>query len=305
MKKYRFIIVLSLIVALLAPRLASFDHQVNADDNGTENTIYLNLTRVGLIDEQPGVNIPEQFLEYGHVLTQVVGTPLPDASMISATTGATFVGWVIQSTTGGLQKITLMPGVANMILQAHFEGGEGYGQPPSSSEPTTSEPSTSETSISEPDPSNPDLGTGLYIRSVGSEDYHPAYQLEENGVFGDSSEIEYKLVNFTVDAGYAFYFGSPSNFGGLGDDTLPSYLSGKNDGIGYTLSSGGTNVSNDYLKVNGYDESGITGEGGYYYKFTNPTPLGSLEFKLAGTYDLYVVFWDNYGWAQIYVTPTT
>ena len=297
MKKYSFIPLIALLLT------AAFAHgSTRTDPLGAEtistnvNTIYLNLTKIGRLDGQAGVNMPAVYLEYGYELTLNVGAPLPSSS-VTATTGANFVGWVIQNPTGGLQKITTMPSRQGIILQAHFERGEG-----TTSEPVTSEPS-SETSTSDPiSGSEPLQGPGLFIQAVGTSSFLSTYELVENGLYGATLQMEYRVLGLEVTAGFAFYFVTNSDITGTGATQLPSYQSTSKTGeIGYTFSQGATYNTLDYLQTSGQNEGG---NGENWFKFISPNSLGSLEFKVSGTYDLYVVFWDNFGWAQIYVQPS-
>jgi len=294
MKKYRFIA----LVALLLTSLFSYLQikPLILGVNGTANTIYLNMTKIGLYNEQPGIKIPEVKLEFGRELTLPIGEALPKDE-ITTTTGARFVAWVIQSPTGGLQKIETMPAKVGLILQAHFDGGIGS----STSEPGISEePLTSE----EPSSSDDELLPGLYIKEVGASTPLAQHKLEENGLFPNSTETEYKLLSLEVEVGFKFYFTTTNDLSGSGATTLPSYQSTNKAGeIGYTFSENTekTNITGDFIKTSGFNEGGGSNN---WFKFISPTELGSLEFKVAGTYDLYVVFWDNFGWAQLYIAPS-
>lgn len=283
MKKYSFIPLIALLLTAAFAHGSTRTDPLGAETISTKvNTIYLNLTKIGRFDGQAGVDMPAVYLEYGYELTLNVGAPLPSSS-VTATTGANFVGWVIQNPTGGLQKITTMPSRQGIILQAHFERGEA----------TTSEPISG---------SEPLQGPGLFIQAVGTSSFLSTYELVENGLYGTSSQMEYRILGLEVTAGFAFYFATNSDITGTGATQLPSYQSTTKTGeIGYTFSQGATYNTLDYLQTSGQNEGG---NGENWFKFSSPNSLGSLEFKVSGTYDLYVVFWDNFGWAQIYVQPS-
>lgn len=292
MKKYRFLVLVSLLVTALFTSNGLSSQLLGAEVPLPSNTIYLNLTKIGLLDGQPGVKIPEVYLEYGHQLTLSIGATLPSENVTSIT-GAFFIGWVIQSPTGGLQKITTMPSRAELILQAHFDHNGA-----STSEPGTSEPPTSgTTSQSEINP-----GTGLFIQQKNSGTFLSQYELEENGLYGDSPSMEYRILNLEVTAGFEFYFATNNDISGSGATILPSYQSTNNGEIGYTFSGNPTINTMDYLQTSGQTEGGGVGQN--WFKFLSPAPLGSLVFKTSGTFDFYVVFWNNFGWAQIFMVPS-
>ncbi len=74
------------------------------------------------------------------------GSLLPGADHVTNARGFTFGGWVTQSNSGGgLTKITTMPGVANMILQAWWLEDN-----PSSSSSSSSQTSSEESSALQP-----------------------------------------------------------------------------------------------------------------------------------------------------------
>ena len=295
MKKQRIILLLSLFVTSLLGTRTLFDPLGLSGAEAVSNTVYLNLTKIGKIDNESGTLIEDKYLEYGYVLTLPVGQALPGSDRMTSTTNATFVGWVIQSPFGGLQKISTMPSASGLILQAHFskDTTPNTSEPPITSEPITSEPSTSQ----------PDEQVDLYLR-FNSGEYLSQYRFSE-GYSQVLNTQEYFILGVSVTGGQSFHFGTPTNFSGLNDETLPTYQSNKPDGIGYTLSNGAQSKTTDYLQVNGASEQGPTndGFGSTYHKYISPTPVGTITFKTTGVYDIYVVFWDNYGWAQIYVAP--
>ena len=190
-----------------------------------------------------------------------------------------------------------MPSRQGIILQAHFERGEA-----TTSEPVTSEPN-SETSTSDPiSGSEPLQGPGLFIQAVGTSSFLSTYELVENGLYGTNSQMEYRILGLEVTAGFAFYFATNSDITGTGATQLPSYQSTKQKRVKLAIPSAKERlITLDYLQTSGQNEGG---NGGNWFKFISPNSLGSLEFIVSGTYDLYVVFWDNFGWAQIYVQPS-
>ena len=295
MKKHRIIVLLSLLVTSLFGTRTLLDPLGLHGAEVQSNTIYLNLTKIGKIDNESGTVIEDKYLEYGYVLTLPIGQALPGSDRITSTTNATFVGWVIQSPFGGLQKITAMPSASEIILQAHFSKDTmpSTSEPPITSEPVTSEPVTSQ----------PDAFVDLYLR-FNSGEYLSQYRFSE-GYSQVLNTKEYFILGVSVTGGQSFNFGTPTNLSGLNDETLPTYQSTKPDGIGYTLSNGAQSKTTDYLQVNGASVQGLTNDayGSTYHKYLSPTPIGTITFKTTGVYDMYVVFWDNYGWAQIYVAP--
>lgn len=299
MKKYRFFALVALLLTTLLTNTNIKTWNLGAEEGPVvNNTIYLNLTKIGLLNDEPGTKIAEYYLEYGYELTLPIGSTLPQEE-VSSTTNAVFVAWVIQSPSGGLQKITTMPSKANLILQAHFEKGSA-----TSSEPDTSEPISSETSTSDIQSSEIQALPGLYLQAVNSSDFLPQYHLTENGYYGETQDKEYVVKGIEVTQGFKFFITNNNDFTGTGATTLPSYQStNKPNQIGYSLSNGLTTNTTTYLQTSGVSESGV-GTDLSWFKFVSPTPLGALEFKVGGTYDLYVVFYDNFGWAQIYVEPS-
>lgn len=292
MKKHRNIVFLTLLIANLVAVTTGQLHPRRAlgETTGDFGMVYLNLTKIGLLDGQAGIDIPEKHLEYGKLLSYQIGAPLPGPERVTATNSSIFIGWVIQSPLGGLQKIDLMPSVSDIILQAYFDANPGSTNP---TDPSTSEAVTSE----------PISNTNLYLRPTSGE-YLPQYKLTK-GFSTVLNTDEYSILGLSVTANFEFFLGTPDNLSGLGATTLPTYLSNKPDGIGYTLSNSATNKTTDYLSVTNPQVSGTSdANGSTYNKFNSPTALGSLQFKTSGTYDIYIVFWNNFGWAQIYVSPS-
>lgn len=287
MKKHRILLLVTLLATtLFGPHIG----QINKLDATENNTIYLNLTSIGRYNDALGVAIEEKFIENGLVFTASVGSSLPDESQVTSTSGATFVGWVLPNNLGGLQRFTAMPNTSNLILQAHFTSDENI---------TTSGSTGSESSSEENSSINDKY---LYLKGL-DQDYGSAIQLVE-GYSSVLSATEYYSLGLEVTAGFVFNLATPDNLSGLGAEILPTINSGKLDGIGYTLSADDSipNATTNYLKVNNSQSSGPAGDGGTYYSFGNG-PVGTLEFKVSGTFNIYITFWDNFGWARIYVEP--
>ena len=104
MKKYRFFALIALLLTTLLTNTNIKTWNLGAEEGPVvNNTIYLNLTKIGLLNDEPGTKIAEYYLEYGYELTLPIGSPLPQEE-VSSTTNAVFVAWVIQSPSGGLTK---------------------------------------------------------------------------------------------------------------------------------------------------------------------------------------------------------
>ena len=227
-------------------------------------------------------------LEYGVAYTELSGSELPGATRVTHDLGAAFIGFFMQNPQGGgLQKITKMPGVQGLVLEAAFE------ETTSSEDPTTSET---------PDENKADV---YLVATKGT--YDPAYQTTK----GFSTILncdEYMLLSKSFEAGFTFYIGSQFDISGLGANEYPTYLSGKADGIGYTLSADKDegNYTANYLELVGEpSESGINTEDhdATWIKFNSLAEVLPLRFKTSGTYNVYITFWDNFGWVRIYVQP--
>lgn len=286
--KKRIILLISLLTVSLFGASAKQFKTLGADEM---NTIYLNLTRIGLFEGEKGTRIESRKLENAVEFSAPVGSTLPGPDKITSTSGASFIGWVVPNDIGGLQKLTSVPSVAGLILQAHFANDDAI------SETTSGNSSSNEISTTEGQ-----LQPGLYLKEIG-QGYENAIHLTE-GFSTVLNNTEYMVLNHPFESGFTFTLATPSDLSGLGDETLPSTKSNKGD-IGYTLSSDNNkpNHTADYLKVNGnVTSSGPAQDGGYYYSFGNAMP-GSLEFKVSGRFNIYITFWDNFGWARIYVEP--
>jgi len=258
------------------------------EEPAIEVTVYFNLTKHGLFDGNHGAAIPEVSLEYGVAYIALSGSELPGATRVTHDLGAAFIGFFMQNPQGGgLQKITKMPGVQGLVLEAAFE------ETTSSEDPTTSET---------PDENKADV---YLVATKGT--YDPAYQTTK----GFSTILncdEYMLLSKSFEAGFTFYIGSQFDISGLGANEYPTYLSGKADGIGYTLSADKDegNYTANYLELVGEpSESGINTEDhdATWIKFNSPAEVLPLRFKTSGTYNVYITFWDNFGWVRIYVQP--
>lgn len=284
MKNSKILLVLGLLMTSLSGCSLGMMGNVQAEE---ANTLYLNLTRIGLYNDEVGEVIESKHIENGVVFTAPVGSPLPDHEVVTSSSGAEFVGWVVPNNLGGLQKINTVPSATNLILQAHFSTVSDS----SSGEVITSQPNTSEGVL-----------PGLYLKTSG-QSYEQSIYLTE-GYSTILNNTEYFALGLSVEAGFTFNLATPNDLSGHGAEILPTALSGK-AGIGYTLSADPNvpNATGDYLKVNGTPlASGDASDGGEYYDFGTGTP-GSLEFKSSGTFNIYITFWDNFGWARIYVEP--
>lgn len=274
----KFIALISLITVSLISSFSSRVTYVRAEE---VNTIYLNLTRVGLFDGENGATIASKRLENAIEYSAIVGSVLPSEGRITSTSGAEFVGWVIPNDLGGLQKLTTVPSVKGIVLQAHFKNDS----------PVSGDSSSEDGNVL----------PGLYLKGIG-QTYEEAIHLSE-GYSTVLNNTEYMALGYDFVAGFTFHLATPSNLSNLGAEILPTVKSNKGD-IGYTLSSDNNkpNHTADYLKVNGSKSNGPAQDGGYYYSFGNSDP-GTLEFKVSGKFNIYITFWDNFGWARIYVEP--
>lgn len=260
-----------------------------------EVTVYFNLTKYGMLDGVHGSVIAEAALEYGVAYTALSGSTLPDETRVTHDFGAPFLGFFIQNSQGGgLQKITTMPGVDNLILEAQFD--EGGSTPSETSE-------TSETSSEGGGGSEVTLEDGVYLQNTDGT-FSPEYKLTE-GYSTVLDNTEYMMLGASFEAGFTFYIGSPNDVSGLGANTYPTHLSNKADGIGYTLSQDEAkpNYTADYLEVTGTPTESGTSTDGTWIKYVKPAEPDPLRFKESGVYNIYITFWDDYGWIRIYVEP--
>ena len=111
------------------------------------------------------------------------------------------------------------------------------------------------------------------------------------------------LYTGTFTAGYAFTLRSQNGL--LNENTSKQYpyATEAKPQPGYTLAAGGTNLTADYLKVNGTLAESGTSADGFWGKYAANATAGSLEFKTAGNYNIYVTIWDGGAWVRIYVEP--
>lgn len=93
-------------------------------------TTYLVLTQVGLYEGAKGEDVAEKFLENTITYEAEAGSALPGSDKITATSGATFDGWVAYEGTGALTKYTTVPNENGKVLYAYFTGGDGTPIPP-------------------------------------------------------------------------------------------------------------------------------------------------------------------------------
>ena len=185
-----------------------------------------------------------------------------------------------------------MPGVDNLILEAQFDEG---GSNPSEDSSTTSDGGGGESEVT--------LEDGVYLQNEDGT-FSPEYKLTE-GFSTVLNNTEYMMLGASFEAGFTFYIGSPNDVSGLGANTYPTYLSNKADGIGYTLSQDASkpNYTADYLEATGTPSEQGTSTDGTWIKYINPAKPDSLRFKVSGVYNIYITFWDDYGWIRIYVEP--
>lgn len=270
---------------------SSSDSSSSSSQEPVENTIYFNLTEYGRYDGVAGSEISSMGLTYGKSYTALTGTLLPGADVVTNTRGYEFGGWVTQSNSGGgLIKITTMPGVANMILQAWWleETSSSSSSSSSSSESSSSSQSSSEETT---------LGD-LYLSVDG------AYTLQMTEGYSSVLSATEWIYTGIFTAGFEFSLRSQNGLLGESTSKQYPYATTAKPQPGYTLAAGGDgNLTANYLQANGtFAESGVSTDGTWCKYAANAT-AGSLEFKTAGTYNLYVTIWDSGAWVRIYVTP--
>ena len=91
---------------------------------GTPVTIYLSLGEIGLYNGQKGQDYGAPiYLENAIKFDTKVGEALPDASVITSTSGATFANWMAYDGEGAPTRYDTAPGINNKILYAAWEGG--------------------------------------------------------------------------------------------------------------------------------------------------------------------------------------
>jgi hypothetical protein len=298
MKRKKWLIMLPLILASLAgcnkkPEDSSSiiddpdgtsittEDSTNTEEEAHEVTIYFNLTEYGRLDGEAGHEIPNVGLQYGVEYTAMSGSLLPGSDRVTRALGAKFLGFAMQNPLGGgLQKITKVPGADGVILEAQF-GEDGTSEGGGTTEPVGEE--------------------GVYF--VVNGEYLESNRLTE-GYSTVLETEEYSFTNKYFEAGFTFMIGSPNDISGLGANTYPTKLSGKEDGIGYTLSADNNkpNFTSTYLEVLGTPDEQGESEDGTFIKYFDSEP-GQLSFKTSGEFNVYVSFFDNFGWVRVYVEP--
>lgn len=109
---------------------------------GTENTVYLVLSSIGLYEGKAGENVPELYLENTVTYVGAVDSDLPGADKVTsiASSKSTFAGWVSYEGEGAPTTYTKVPDVANKILYAQFttdgSGGSSGGNTDPEPDPT-------------------------------------------------------------------------------------------------------------------------------------------------------------------------
>ncbi|MGI6714477.1 MAG: hypothetical protein ACOX3K_05495 [Bacilli bacterium] len=252
--------------------------QLEAADNLV--TVYLDLTRIGLYEGVEGDDIPEKHLSNGLVLQGTPGHPLPDATKVTATNGAVFLNWVV-ATDHGLIKVSNFPETDEQpIYQAWWQELT----PPL---------------VDDDDPPSEDYA---YLAVDGKPS--ATYRLTKEYSTVHHCD-EYVIKNTTLAVGEEFIIKTTSDIFAVGATTFPTYQGGRTQ-TGYTLSeSAGGNKTGTYVElINTPNEEGPAADGGTYHKFLKPSNPGGLRVKLAGTYNIYITFWDDYSWVRIYIEPT-